>query len=128
MLLIRKTIYNIMQNAFNGQHPLTAAQARSVVKLALHAIRITAHTDPTSLDRIWDTKRCSSMLTEVQMSQTLSKDLGLVALVRQMITKLGDGDEEEDSTAPKAKKRKIDGTEVDKALKKVKRNKRSNIT
>jgi hypothetical protein len=130
MLLIRETTHNSIHNASNGEHPLTVAQAKNLVKMALQAMRITARVDPTSLERVWDIKQCNSMLTEVQTSQTLSKDAGLIALVRQMLARLGsdggkdEGGKDEKATLPKAKKRKADGTEVERSRKKVKRNKK----
>jgi hypothetical protein len=127
MVFIRETTYNSMHNASNGEHPLTVSQAKNIVKMALQAIRITARVDSTSLKRIWDIKQCNSMLTEVQTSQTLSKDVGLIALVRQVIARVGaDGGKEggEKATRSKDKKRKADGTEVEKSRKKLKKNKK----
>lgn len=125
MLLIRETTYNSIHNAATGEHPLTVAQVKNIVKMALQAIRIISRVDSTSLERIWDIKQCNSMLFDVQTSQTLSKDAGLMALVRQMVARLGpEGVKDEMGTPPKAKKRKADGTEVEKSRKKVKRNKK----
>jgi hypothetical protein len=125
MSLICEAAYTSIHNAATGEHPLTVAQVKTIVKMALQAIRITSRVDSTSLGRIWDIKQCNSMLIEVQTSQTLSKDAGLLDLVGQMVTRLGpDGVKDEKGILPKAKKRKADGTEVEKSRKKVKRNKK----
>jgi hypothetical protein len=125
MSLICEATYNSIHNAATGEHPLTVTQVKNIVKMALQAMRITSRVDSTSLGRAWDIKQCNFMLSEVQTSQTLSKDAGLLVLVRQMVARLEpDGVKDEKGTVPKAKKRKADGTEVEKSRKKVKRNKK----
>lgn len=128
MVLIREATHSSVLNAANGSHPLTVAQTKNVIKLALHAIRIIVHVDPSSLDQVWDKKDWSTVITSVKASQTLAKDAGLGALLSQVSAKLGEGKEKERDTLLEGKKRKADGNDSEKSRKKIKRHKKPNGT
>lgn len=121
MQLIRETTYDSLRSACTGRHPLTVAQAKNVVKMALQAMRITARVDSTALSRIWEPQQMNSILVEVQASQKLTKGGGLMVLIRQMARRLGI--EQQNGAVSKTKKRKAtdDGAKSDKSKKKAKK-------
>lgn len=122
MQLIRETSYDCLLSACNGKHPLTVAQAKNVVKMALQAMRITARVDSSAMERVWDPQQMNVILVEVQASQKLTKGGGLMVLIRQMARRLGI--EQQNGTTQKAKKRKASDevAKSDKSRKKSKKN------
>lgn len=126
--LIREATYSSLLNAANGKQSLTVAQAKAVVKLALHALRIHARIDPTSLQEIWDQEKCTTIVAEVKKSDSIANDPGLIALLNQMITKVDLQQEEENVVPVESKKRKADAVETPKSRKKFKKHKKANAS
>lgn len=117
---IREVAYDSLRSACRGKHPLTIAQAKHVVKVALQAMRITMRVDPSAMDRVWDPPALASVAEEIQVSQKFTKGGGLMAIVHQMTRKLGI---EQTNGAPSStKKRKAnDEAKGTKATKKTKK-------
>ncbi|KAG8828577.1 DNA-directed DNA polymerase [Serendipita sp. 399] len=105
MQLIRETVYHSLLEAAMGEHPLTVAQAKTIAKMALHALRITARTDGTKIDQVWDTQKFDHVFAEISASESLSKGGALLAMLRQMATRLSK--DKQETSKSNGKKRKI---------------------
>jgi hypothetical protein len=124
MQSICETTYRSVQAVIDQTTPTSVAQAKALVKVAIHAISVTKRTTPEQLSQTWNIGQLNELLKTVESSAKLSETGNLKILMSQMASNLANSSSEKDVTTKKDNKRKaVDESAIEERRKKKKKSK-----